>query len=81
MDQLKKKPSETKTQRIDMLVGTQITRMESYDTVIQSIDWWLSDERKGVTKQIALEGQPLNVTYERNGQSKKSRTIYQKATV
>ena len=38
IDLLKKKPSETKTQRIDMLMSSQVTRMETYDAVIESLD-------------------------------------------
>jgi hypothetical protein len=38
IDLLKKKPSATKTQRIDMLMSSRVTRMESYDVVIESVD-------------------------------------------
>ena len=38
IDLVKKKPSATKTQRIDMLMSSRVTRMESYDVVIESVD-------------------------------------------
>ena len=38
IDMLKTKPSETRTQRIDMLMSSRIERMEVYDTAIGSVD-------------------------------------------
>ena len=38
IDLLKKKPSATKIQRIDMLMSSRVTRIESYDVVIRSVD-------------------------------------------
>ena len=31
-------PSETKTRRVDMLMSSRLTKLETYDTVIGSID-------------------------------------------
>ena len=37
-DLLKKKPIETSTKRVEMLMGSHLTRMERYDVVAQSLD-------------------------------------------
>ena len=38
LDLLKKKPSETKTRRVDMLISSKVTKLEVYDTVVESLD-------------------------------------------
>lgn len=38
LDLLKKKPSETKTKRVDMLISSKVTKLEVYDTVVESLD-------------------------------------------
>lgn len=38
LDLLKKKPSETKTKCVDMLISSKITKLEVYDTVVESLD-------------------------------------------
>ena len=38
LDLLKKKPSETKTKRVEMLMSSKVTRLEVYDTVVESLD-------------------------------------------
>ena len=37
-DSLKKKPCQTKTKQVDMLVSSQVTRLEVYNTLIESLD-------------------------------------------
>ena len=37
-DLLKKKPSETKTKRVEMLMSSKVTKLEVYDTVVESLD-------------------------------------------
>ena len=36
---LLKKPYETKTKRVDMLMSSQVTKLEVYDTLIESQEW------------------------------------------
>ena len=38
IDLLKKKPCETKTRRVDMLISSQVTKLEVYDTLVESLD-------------------------------------------
>ena len=38
LDLLKKKPSETKTKRVEMLMSSKVTKLEVYDTVVESLD-------------------------------------------
>ena len=38
IDLLKKKPCETKTRRVDMLMSSQVTKLEVYNTLIESLD-------------------------------------------
>ena len=38
IDLLKKKPCETKTKRVDMLMSSQVTKLEVYNTLIESLD-------------------------------------------
>ena len=38
LDLLKKRPSETKTKRVDMLISSKVTKLEVYDTVMESLD-------------------------------------------
>jgi len=38
LDLLKKKPSETKTKRVDMPISSKVTKLEMYDTVVESLD-------------------------------------------
>ena len=38
LDLLKKKPSETKTKRVDMLISSRVTKLEIYDAVVESSD-------------------------------------------
>ena len=38
LDILKKKPSETKTKRVDMLISSKVTKLEVFDTVVESLD-------------------------------------------
>ena len=38
LDLLKKTPCETKTKRVDMLISSQVTKLEVYDTVVESLD-------------------------------------------
>ena len=38
LDLLKKRPSETKTKRVDMLISSKVTKLEVYDTVVESLD-------------------------------------------
>ena len=38
LDLLKKKPSETKTKRVDMLISSKVTKLEVYDTIVESLD-------------------------------------------
>ena len=38
IDLLKKKPCETKTKRVDMLMSSQVTKLEMYDTQVESLD-------------------------------------------
>ena len=38
IDLLKKKPCETKTRRVDMLISSQVTKLEMYDTLVESLD-------------------------------------------
>ena len=38
LDLLKKKPSETKTNRVDMLISSRVTKLEVFDTVVESLD-------------------------------------------
>ena len=37
-DLLKKKPSETKTKRVEMLMSSKVTKLEVYDTVVESLE-------------------------------------------
>jgi hypothetical protein len=37
-DLLNKKPSDASTKRIEMLMGSHLTRMETYDVIVQSLD-------------------------------------------
>ena len=43
---LKKKPRETKTKRVDMLITSQVTKLEMYDARIESLDGGFSMEVK-----------------------------------
>ena len=38
LDLLKKKPSETKTKRVEMLMSSKVTKLEVYDTVVESLE-------------------------------------------
>lgn len=38
LDLLKKRPCETKTRRVDMLISSKVTKLEVYDTVVESLD-------------------------------------------
>lgn len=38
IDLLKKKPCESKTKRVDMLISSQVTKLEMYDAQIESLD-------------------------------------------
>ena len=38
IDLLKKKPCETKTRRVDMLISSQVTKLEMYNTLVESLD-------------------------------------------
>ena len=38
IDLFKKKPCETKTRRVDMLVSSQVAKLEVYDTLVESLD-------------------------------------------
>ncbi|KAK2549817.1 hypothetical protein P5673_029639, partial [Acropora cervicornis] len=38
LDLLRKKPCETKTRRVDMLISSQVTKLEVYDTLVESLD-------------------------------------------
>ena len=38
LDLLKKRPIETKTKRVDMLISSKVTELEVYDTVVESLD-------------------------------------------
>ena len=38
IDLLKKKPCETKTRRVDMLISSQVTKLEMYETLVESLD-------------------------------------------
>lgn len=38
LDLLKKKPRETKTKRVEMLMSSKVTKLEVYDTVVESLD-------------------------------------------
>ena len=38
LDLLKKKPSETKTEHVDVLISSKVTKLEVYDTVVESLD-------------------------------------------
>ena len=38
IDLLKKKPCETKTRRVDMLKSSQVTKLDMYDTLVESLD-------------------------------------------
>ena len=38
IDLLKKKPCESKTKRVDMLMSSQVTKLEMYDTQVESLD-------------------------------------------
>lgn len=38
IDLLKKKPCETKTRRVDMLKSSQVTKVDMYDTLVESLD-------------------------------------------
>jgi len=38
LDLLKKKQCETKTKCVDMLINSQVTKLEVYDTVVESLD-------------------------------------------
>ena len=38
LDLPKKKPSETKTKRVDMLISSKVTKLEVYDTIVESLD-------------------------------------------
>ena len=38
IDLLKKKPCETKRRRVDMLISSQVTKLEMYDTLVESLD-------------------------------------------
>ena len=43
---LKKKPCETKTKRVDMLITSQVTKLEMYDARVQSLDGGFNMEVK-----------------------------------
>ena len=38
LDLIKKKPCETKTRRVDMLISSRVTKLEVYDTVVEALD-------------------------------------------
>lgn len=38
LDLLKKRPCETKTRRVDMLISSKVTKLEVYDTVVESLN-------------------------------------------
>jgi len=38
LDLVKKKPSETKTKHVGMLITSKITKLEVYDTIVESLD-------------------------------------------
>ena len=38
IDLLKKKPCETKTRRVNMLISSQVTKLDMYDTLVESLD-------------------------------------------
>ena len=38
LDLPRKKPCETKTRRVDMLISSQVTKLEVYDTLVESLD-------------------------------------------
>ena len=38
LDFTKSKPYETKTKRVDMLISSQVARLEMYDTMVESLD-------------------------------------------
>jgi len=58
IDLLKKKPCETKTKRVDMLMSSQVTKLEVLDTLIESLD---GNFRMSVKLTKVLKGELLTV--------------------
>ena len=46
IDLLEKKPCETKMKRVDMLMSSQVTKPEMYNSLIESMDVRFSHERE-----------------------------------
>ena len=51
---LKRKPRETKTKEVDMLITSQVTKLEMYDAQIESLDGSFSIEVK-LTKVLTVD--------------------------
>lgn len=58
LDLLKKRPCETKTRRLDMLINSKVTKLKVYDTVVDSLD---GNFQISVKLTRANKGEPLSI--------------------